>query len=82
MDFFQSVGNQLERFAETLFQGRLELLVDRAAHLLESQTVVLAELLELGLHGLADVFQLRLVGGRELADRVGEVLESLSLVLA
>ena len=82
MDFFQAVGNQLERFPEAFFQGRLELLVDRATHLLEPQPIVLTEFLELGLHGLADILQLGLIGGREFADGVGEVLEALSLVLA
>ena len=76
----------LERFAEPLLEGGLQLFIHRLPHLLEALAVVLPHLLELGLHRTADILhglERLLVLLVQLLDQVGEALaQQLGLPLA
>ena len=48
MDFFQTVRNQLEGFAQALFQRRMQLFIDGLAHLFEAVAIVQLQILDLG----------------------------------
>ena len=65
---FEPFADQLERFAQTLFERRMQLLVDRAAHLVELFRVVGLQLADFLFERRADLGQAPLVGLGQLAD--------------
>ena len=75
MHLLQPVGNDLERLAQPLLERRLQLLVDRRAHLFQLGGVVHAQrieaLFDCGAHGV----QALLVGQRELGQLLAEALQ-------
>lgn len=80
MHELQPVADQLERFAQPLLQRRMQLLVDRGAHLLQLAVVVLLQMPELLLHGAAHHLKLRFVHAGQLRETLGEAVQQMLLL--
>ena len=81
MHLLEPVAHQLERLPEAFLQRALELLVDRLAHLVELELVVLLEAVEPLLHRLAKLVEARLVRSGQSFEVAGDFREALALRL-
>ena len=77
----EPIAHQLERLPEAFLQRALELLVDRLAHLIELELVVLLEAVEPLLHRLAKLVEARLVRSGQSFELAGDFREPLALRL-
>jgi len=75
----EAIGDLLERLAEALLEGRLQLLVDGRAHLLELPRVVGAQRFQVLRHARADGLEPLLVRHRERREAIAELLQLLAL---
>ena len=75
MHLLEAVRDQLEGLTQTMLEGGVQALIDRLAHLFELGGVLALQLTQLGLEGVADLGEPRLVGLGELGELRGEAVD-------